>query len=309
MPFVLGLGALLLVTLGYLVFQWLQAGQQLAAARGQLLADVLRATQARPIDSGELSRLVAQLQKLPDHESDHELTAALACIELARGRPERAQALFLAVASQPGASPAEQRLAAQILLRCHESGTADRAAATGMLQQVMAFAEAGYADGHDAPDLLTAWLASNRLPDAEREKRFGEQLRTDHTASLGARLVQCKQAFRLDMPRAELDSLRAEFDRPPAEIDAMLAALVLQQGDLPGALAIAEPALLQTPGVDSVRFAAALVFHACVSGHQDAPDERAHWVARRDAQLDWLDAHAPVDDQRRQAWATMRAVR
>ena len=305
----IGFLAALLLALGFLVFQWLRGGAQRAAARAQLLADVMTATQKRPVDTGELSHLVANLQKLPDHEGDRELTAALARIELARGRPERAQAMFLPIASQPGAAPAEQRLGAQILLRCHESGTADRATATAMLQQTMAFAAAAYADGHDADDLLIGWLAANRLPDAEREQRFAEQLRTDHADSPGAKLVQCKQSFRLEMPLAEITNLRAEFAQPPAELDAMHVAVVLQQGDLRGAVATAEPALQRTPGVDSVRHITAIVFHACAKGHPDSPEERAAWVARRDAQLDWLDAHAEPDDGRRAVWAAMRADR
>jgi hypothetical protein len=176
-----------------------------------------------------------------------------------------------------------------------------------MLQQTMAFAAAAYADGHDADDLLIGWLAANRLPDAEREKNFAEQLRADHAASPGARLAQCKQSFRLDMPLAEITSLRAEFAQPPAELDAMQTALVLQQGDLRGAVAIAEPALQRAPGVDSVRHITAIVFHACVKGHPESPEERAAWAARRDAQLDWLDAHALPDDERRAVWAAMRA--
>ena len=36
---------------------------------------------------------------------------------------------------------------------------------------------------------------------------------------------------------------------------------------------------------------------------------RQGWLVRRDAQLDWLSAQAPVDDERRPQWATMREAR
>jgi hypothetical protein len=294
---------------GFFAFQAFQARSEAAAARRQLLEDVERATRARPLDSDELSRLVARMQKFDDFATARDLVAATVRVEMARGRVDRAAELFAPVANQPGATPAEQRLAAIVWLRRHEAGLPDRTAATAELQQAIEFAENAYADGQDAADLTVAWLAASRLPDHTRADRFADQLRTGHASSPGCKLANATRDFRLDMPRGDLEVLRREFDAPPAEIDAMLALVVLQAGDLPGAVAIVDPCMQRAPGVLAVRWAAALVFHTCALGSPEGSDQRTSWRARRDAQLDWLVQQAPADDERRPQWAAMREAR
>lgn len=293
----------------FFVFRAYQTGAEAAAARQLLLEDVERATRARPLDSDELSRLVARMQKFDDFATARDLVAATVRVELARGRVDRAAELFAPIANQPGASPAEQRLAAVVWLRRHEAGLPDRAAAVAVLQQTIDFAEAAYADGQDAGDLTIAWLAASRLPDAARAERFAEQLRTGHASSPGCKLANAVRDFRLDTPRGDLEVLRREFESPPPEIDAMLALVTLQGGDLAGAVAVVDPCLVRGAGVLAVRWAAALVFHTCAVGSPEGSDQRTSWRVRRDAQLDWLVQHAAVDDERRPQWASMRDAR
>jgi hypothetical protein len=308
-PAVLAPVALAVVAAGYFVFQSVQSGRTEAAARAQLLLDVETETSKRPPNSDELSSLVARLQKFEDHATAHDLLAGFARIELARGRVLRAAELFTPIAGRPGASPAEQRLGARLLLRQYEQGAADRSTAQGLLQQVLTFAAAAYADSQEAADLTLEWLAASRLPDAERATRIATQLQQNHASSMGARLAKATADFRLDTPRADLETLRREFDEPPAEIDAMLGLVVLQTGDVGAAVSILEPALQRSPGVIPIRWAAALVFHACALGSPDESAARNDWLVRRDAQLDWLSEMAPTNDERRPQWATMRETR
>lgn len=300
---------LVVLAAGYFAFDWIQARSGVAAARTQLLQDIEVVTKKRPLDGDELSRLVAKLTKIDGHATERDTVAAMVRIELARGRVDRAAELFAPIANGPAATPAEHRLAATVMLRRHELGLTDRAAAVGVLEQVVAFAESAYADGQDAADLTTAWLAASRLGNAARADGFAAQLQANHAGSPGAKLARLVRDFRLEMPREEIDALRKEFDEPPAEIDAMLAMVVLQGGDVPGALALVEPALVRAPGVVEVRYAAAVVFHVCVLGSAAGSEPRAAWVVRREAQFDWLVAQAPAEDLRRGKWAAMREVR
>lgn len=308
-PAVLTPIALAVVAAGYFLFQAVQSGQAQDAARAQLLADVETETRKRPPSSDELSHLVARMQKFEDHTTAHDLLAGFARIELARGRVKRAAELFLPVANRPGASPAEQRLGARILLGQYEQGTADRSTAQGMLQQVLAFSVVAYGEGQDAADLTREWLAASRLPDAERAKPLAGQLQQSHASSAGAHLAKAVADFRIDMPEDDLEVLRREFDEPPVEIDAMHALVVLQKGDVPRAVTIVEPALQRSPGVIAIRWSAALVFHACALGSPADSAGRRDWLLRRDVQLDWLVEQAPSDDTRRPQWAAMREAR
>ncbi len=300
---------LVVLAIGYFAYQWIQARSDLAASRAQLLQDIQVVTRKRPLDGDELSRLVAKLTKIEGYATERDTVAAMVRIELARGRIDRAAEMFAPIANLPGATPAEHRLAATVMLRRHELGLPDRASAVGVLEQVVTFAESAYADGQDAADLTTAWLAASRLGNAARADGFAAQLQANHAGSPGAKFAKLVHDFRLEMPREEIDAVRREFDEPPAEIDAMLAMVVLQGGDMPGALALVEPALVRAPGLVEVRYAAAVVFHVCVLSSATGSEPRAGWVVRRDAQFDWLVAQAPVDDLRREKWSTMRAVR
>lgn len=302
---------LLLVVLAAGGFAWRVIATRSAAeaARQQLVRDVEQEVQKRPLDQDELSRLVARLQKCEGHDADRDLVGALARIELARGRVDRAVELFAPIGGRPGAGPGEQRLWAKLLLRQNEAGMADRTAAAGALQQAQVAAEAAYADGHDAADLSVAWLAAARLPDDAAAGRLGELLLADHASSPSARLVQATRGFSLDTPRRDLETLRDEFADPPPEIEAMLTLVVLQKGDVAGAVALVEPLLARAAGLLAVRQAAALVFHACAAGCAEGSADRASWAKRRDVQLDFLMSRAPAEDPRRAQWGAMQQVR
>jgi hypothetical protein len=264
--------------------------------------------QKRPVDGSELSRLVARLQKLPDHDSARDLLAATARIELARDRAERAFAVFGTLASQPGASPDEQRLGAAILLRWHETGGGDASAAAGLLAQVIAFSEAAYQDGRDPADLLRAWQAATRLSRAEMASGFAKRIAEAHPDSPAAQLVQLAQKFEPSMAR-EVEAVAAAFPVPPVELDAMRVAVVLQSGAVDRAVASAEALLARAPSVLSSRWVVAAVFHVCTIGKPEGSAERQQWATRRNAHLDWLLEHAPAEDRRRDQWAKTRAER
>jgi hypothetical protein len=301
--------ALAVLALGYYGYTlWERAGQA-AAQREQLLQDVETAAAAVPVDSDELTRLMQRLQKLPDAATARDLQLAAARVEFARGRADRAAALLSPLVEVPGASPAEQRFAAQVWRRKFELGAPDRPAATALLRQQHAFASAAYGEGNDPGDLFLAWLAAFRLPDPELAAPLAQRLAADHASSPEARFPALVAAASLDMPAAELENLRGQFAAPPAEIDAMLALLALQRGDLTTALGHVEPLLQRCPGVVEVRRAAAFVLHACALGSPAGSGDRAAWLQRRDLQLDWLFAQAPPDDGGRAAWASLREQR
>ncbi|MCA8954023.1 MAG: hypothetical protein KDE27_31225, partial [Planctomycetes bacterium] len=93
-------------------------------------------------------------------------------------------------------------------------------------------------------------------------------------------------------------------DEPLPEFEVMhTTRLLLGEQDVEGAVARIESALARFGGVLDVRVAAALVFHACAEGSAQESAERAQWINRRNAQLDWLLAQAAPEDERRIAWA------
>ncbi|MEO6593618.1 MAG: hypothetical protein ABIP94_02570 [Planctomycetota bacterium] len=276
--------------------------------RTQLMADVKTAVAAQPVDGSELSRLVARLKRLPDHETANDAVAAMARIELARDRPRRAADLFAAIASRPGASPAEHRLAAEILLRVQESGGEEREAAAGLLRQVLTFAENAYRDSSDATDLLRAWLAAFRLGQTERAGELAKKLVAGHADAPATQFVQLVKTFEPSKAR-EVAAMAAAFVVPPVEVEAMRVLTLLEARDLEGALTAAEALIARAPGVVQARWAAALVFHGCAVGHAAGSAERQSWLVRRDAQLDWLSRNAPVEDPRQAQWAALRDAR
>ncbi len=301
--------ALLLLTLAALLWQWQRSAAAVAAARAELLQQVAAATDSGDPDAAELSRLMALLAQQPDHEVAADLLAAAARIELARQRPERAQALFGTVAANPAAGPAEQGLGAQILLRLHEAGGGAAADTVGMLRQAEAFALRAYAASGDPADLLRAWQAASRLADRVAVQQHAAALQQAAPESAAAQLAQTAAQFDPQLPLAQIDALRAAFPVAPPELEAMRVLLVLQSGDVRAAAREAEALLLRSPGVLAVRWAAALVFHACVLGQAEGSVERAQWRQRRDHQLDWLLERAPADDSRRPQWDQLRGER
>jgi len=301
----LGLAALAAV---FFAFQWLERSSAASAERALLFADIEREAQKHPIDGDELSRLAVRLQKLPDASEAADVALATARVELARGRVDRAAELLAPLANRPGATPAEQRLAAAVWLRQHELGAADRSRAVALLQQAVAFAERAYADGQSSEDLLHAWLAALRLGETERAGQFAGQLIEAHHSTRGARLAQLVRDATLTTPRQDIERVRELFPVPPAEVDVLLVTVLLQAGELDAAVKLLEPLLLRAPGVVEVRRTAALTFHVCVLGNAAGP-ARQPWVQRRDAQLDWLAGHAAPEDSGRAGWAAMREER
>ncbi len=299
---------LLLAALAWGVVRWRGAAAD-ANAREALLADVEAATGKEPPDGGELSRLTAMLRKLPDHDSAHDLLAAAARIELARGRPERAHELFGSIAGRPGATAREQGLGARILLRLHEAEPSDPGVARGMLRQVMDMADASYRESHDPADLLRAWQAATRAGEQERAAAAAASLQAQHGDAPQARFVHFAQSFRPEVGVAAVDRALDGLAPQPPEGAALRAWAQLQAGDVAAAVTTAEAGLARAPGVGTVRLTAAIVFHACVQGSPAGSDERASWLARRDAQIAWVLRQEP----RNEAWArqclAMRDVR
>ena len=301
--------AVILLVLGYYGYQAWQRSADRAAARTQLLTDLQAALQAPEPDGNALSQLMAGLKKLPDHTTSPELLAAQAEIELLRDRPERAESLFATIASQPGATSAQQRLGARILIRRQAGFTGEASAAEAMLQRVVALSETVYRDGGDAGDLLRAWQASKRLGAHERANGFAEQLTTAHADSPAAQLVQLAASFDPASNGAQAEDLELEFRRVPPELAAMLALVQLQRSDVPEAVAAIDTLLLQTPSVPVARYAGAIIYHACALASAAGTVDRERWLGRRDQQLDWLEQRMPADEPLRQRWASMRAQR
>lgn len=300
--------ALALLAAIFFAFQWLDRVSAAAAERELLFADIEREAQKQPVDGDELSRLAVRLQKLPNADQAADVALAMARLEHARGRVDRAAELLAPLANRPGASPAEQRLAAAVWLRQHELGAPDRARAIALLQQALAFAERAYADGQRSEDLLHAWLAALRLGDTDRAGQLATQLLEGHHNTPGANLVQLVRTATLTTPRQDIDRVREQFPIPPAEVDVLLVTVLLQAGELDAAVKVLEPLLLRAPGVVEVRRTAALAFHVCVLGNPEG-SARQPWVQRRDAQLDWLALHAAPEDSGRAGWAAMRNQR
>ena len=304
--------AILLLAVAGIVVKTYTASAAVDAERAQLIADIESEVQKQPLDGSELSKLVVRLQKQPDHETAPDLLAAAARIELARDHPKRALDLFGALASQPGASPVEQRLGARILLRWHETGGGgDVSAAAGVLQQVMAFSEAAYADGRDPADLLRAWQAATRLWRTDLASGFARRILEEHAESAAARLVQLDRTFieRSSEPgiAREVEAVAGAFAVAPLEVDAMRVLVVLGGNDVERALAGAKALLTRAPGVWASHWVTAVVYHACSQGKPEGNAERQQWVELRNAQLDWMLERVPEDQ--REPWVKMRAER
>jgi hypothetical protein len=307
-PLLFGAGALVLVGAALGVKLW--ADQRAAvAARSAALAAVDAALAVQPANGDELSRCMTALKALPDHEQAHDLLAAQARVELARERADRAEQLFGAIATQPGATPAEMGLGARILLRRHEAGYADAVTAAGVLQQVVPMAEASYRDRGDPTDLLRAWQAAERLGDRAKAKEFAERLAQQHAGTPAAAFVTLANNFDPQQGTAALDRVAADFVDPPVELAALRAFALLQVADLTGAVQVVEAALLRAPGVTVVRWAAAVTFHACAVGCAEGSPERERWVVRRDPQLDQVAASGAFGEARRAQCEQMRALR
>ncbi|MBL8748752.1 MAG: hypothetical protein JNK78_06300 [Planctomycetes bacterium] len=290
------------------VQQW-RASAAASAVRADLLSRIDAATRKAAVDGNELSQLVAQLHKLPDHETARDLLAAQARIELARGRPERAFEVFGNQALQPGATAAEQSLVARILLRMEAPGRADAVAEQSLLKQALSAAESAYATTQDPEDAFGAWLAASRLSDPDASARTLDVLRSRHESSPLAKFAALAAKFDPERDGAELADLAADVPPQLPEVDAMQLLVVLQRGDLESAAAAAEQALGRGAGVTAVRWAAALAFHASALSHAAGTPGRTAWLGRRDTQLDWMLSRSPEADPRRERWRALKSLR
>ncbi|MGC6489456.1 MAG: hypothetical protein ACON4Z_17555 [Planctomycetota bacterium] len=303
--------ALVLAVAGSYAFLWWQEGASRAARRSQLLADVQAELAQSSPDMDRLGDLMAGLMMLDDAETAADLLAARAEIELLRGRADRAYRLFGPVADSPSASPAEQRLGARIQLARQDAFTGDAPAAQAMLEQVIAFSSRAYDEGGGAAaDAFRAWQACKRLWSHERAKSFAAKLAAAHPDSREHRLVALTGTFDASRDAVAVKDLALDFeDRPVAELAALEIATTLQSGAVPAALTLAEQRLNRFAGVGGVRFALAIVLHACVLGKDEGSFDRATFAARRDEQLAWLEARAPAGEALRAQWLQLRAVR
>lgn len=289
---------------GYYAFVSWSENQERAMVRSKLLSATYFGEDGPSSD--ELSRLMAGITKLPDASTATDLLAAQARIELQRGRPERAEKLFGAVASNPAASADERSLGARIVLALHEGFGGDLVEAKTMLERVLQMSESAYAETDDVADLFRAWQAAKRVWDP-RAMELAVQLKAEHGESRESGLAQLSTSFEPVRDSDAVEQLVAEFKARPAELRAMQAIVMVHKGDLPGALREAEQDLLVSSGTPCVRIALAYVLHACASGHAAGSADRDVFVGRRDEQLDWLDKRAPVET--RAKWAPMRQLR
>ncbi|MFT4513800.1 MAG: hypothetical protein ACI89X_000870 [Planctomycetota bacterium] len=295
--------ALVVGIAGWYGYQSWRAGADRDAVRSKLLADTATQLAKDTPDRDELSKLMARLGRQPDSSTSVDLLAPQAEIELVRGRPERAETLFGSIASSPGALPADQRLGSRILLAVHEGFGGNVVEANTMLQQVQSMAEVAYGDSGDVNDLFRAWQASIRLWDP-RAAGYATQLQANHGDSPQNRLAQLNEDFKPKRDKQLVDDLLVDFLKAPAELRAMKTIVMLQGGDVPGALKVAEQHVNETPGVQAVRVVAAFVLHACVAGSKADSADETDFIRRRNVHLDWLDKRVPADQEK--TWSRMR---
>lgn len=306
-PLLAVVGVLLLGGGGFWLFASMKAAAAQEAQRAAVLAAVAAAVAQKPVDADAIGRCIASLHKIDEFEADRELRAAEAQLELARDRAEVAEERFVSLAAEPGASIAEQRLAARILLRRHEADLGDRADA--VLASAWNYCTAAYAAERQPADLLRAWQAAERAGRRDDAKRVAADLARDHADSAENRFVAAALAFGPGTGLALVQQALAGLGEEPAEFLAMAAQARLEAGDVPAAVRTVDAALARAPGLTPVRLVAAVVFHACASASgADSPD-RAQWAARRDVQLDWLERRPGLDDERRLRLRAMRELR
>ncbi|MCB9877180.1 MAG: hypothetical protein H6835_06205 [Planctomycetes bacterium] len=300
---------LVVAVAGYFGFTWWKGVADAAAERRRLLDDTARELQQERPDDGALSKLMAGLKQQPDAKTAADLLAAQASIELWRGSVERAYELFGAVAARPEASNDELHLGARILMARQQGFTGEIAESATMLQQVITYTERAMDGSDDAADLLRCWQAAERGFDHARADGFAGQLAAGFAQTAEGRLVQLLRGV---LATGEFGLSQLEALPPVAtkvvERDAVHALGVLQAGRVEDAFQEISAQLLAAPGVWLVRHAAAITFLTKAVACQ-VPEERARLLARRDEQLDWLAARAPVDEPLRAKWTQMRAVR
>lgn len=302
---VIGLLVVLVGIGGYYLYGWWSEGAARAAARQKLLTNTWAELEKEVPSADALSRLMAGMQRQPDAAMAEDLLMAQAEIELFRGRAERADKLFGAIAASPTASAAQRSLGARILIRKHEGFGGDKVEAKTMLEQVLTMSESAYAETRDVKDLFRAWQAAARLWDARTGDLAG-QLRAAHADSPESRLAQLQPVFEPLRDRQTVAELVVDFDKVPDELRAMQTIVTASNEDVAGALKAAELHQLASPGTPCVRIALAFVLHICATGNPEGSADRAAFVSRRNQLLDWLDERAPED---KRVWTKMRALK
>lgn len=292
---------------GFWIWSQIRSSRAHAAQREAALAATAAAVAQRPVDADAVGRCLASLRKIEHFDRDRELRAAEAQLELLRDRAEVAEEHFVPLAAEPGASIAEQRLAARILLRRHEADLGDRAAE--VLATIASYSNAAYQADRRPADLLRAWQAAERAGHNDEARRCAAELARDHADSPEHRFVAAALAFGADSGIAAAEQSLAGLEDVPAEFAAMAAQARLGAGDVPAAVRTVDAALARSPGLALVRTVAANVFHACALGSAAGSADRANWAARRDAQLDWLERRPDLGDERRAFLRSLRDVR
>jgi hypothetical protein len=300
---------LIVIVVGVAAFYGYQAWQarvERDLVRSKLLLATASELKAETPNRDALSKLMAQIRRLPDSSISAELLAPQAEIELIRGRADRADELFGSIANSPDALPADLRLGSRILLAKHADFGGDVVEANTMLQQAQSMAEVAYGDSRDVEDLFRAWQASVRLWDP-RSAEFAGQLKANHSESPESRLAQLNENFVADRDQQLVADLLVDFSKVPAELRAIKTIVTLQSGDVPSARKDAEQHVIEAPGVPGVRLVAAVVLHACAAGSAAESADREVFVTRRNGHLDWLDKRAPSDQEK--TWGAMRQLR
>lgn len=299
--------ALLVLAGGAWVYVRIQAAQEERQRVADLLADVDRELAKERPDGSELSLLVTRIEKLGDADRDERLRRALARIEVARGRSEKAwghlQPLALAMGREP--NPDDQLFGARLLADIHSmTGQAQD------LRQALQLAEAAYGAKGDVDALFLAWQCAQRLGDEEARQRLGDLLLAEQAATPQADLVALLRREPEQVSTAELQGLATRFESVPVELGVALGRAHLLAGEVPEALRELDAVLQRAPSLVDVRNAAATACYLFVKGGAGASEEE---LRRRRAQMQahaqWLLNNAAADDSRRPNWRAMRDSR
>lgn len=286
------------------IYSFSQGEQSSGEARA--LVEAARAELQRDeLDRDAVVKLARRISEEVVTNDDRDLDRALARLELALGRVQRAWQLHVA---SSGLDPEleDLLLSARILLRRHgERGER----ALGDVESAAHLAERHY-DAVGAPDsLFMAWQGVRRAGDDEEVARIAAVLTTEHAASLPGRLVALfgDPSISIEQLRAlELEFLSAPSQlhhvRVPEELEVGLAFLLLSSGgdedpaedDVAEALGRLERVLATYPASVGARSALVMALH--LSGERD----------KRNLHLDWLLANASPDDTRRSAWRGLK---
>jgi hypothetical protein len=285
---------------------WWQRSAARREAIDQLLGEVATATAGTEPDGSALSALVARIQQQPEHGDDRSLQVAMARIEFARGRLDRAMELLRPWAAGVEPTADELLLAARVQLARFAVGSVGSELPDSVLRQAQDFAESAHAQGQGEAALLLAWLAAYRRGDSAEIARLGQALAA-HPDSPEAEFVRAASEFNVDGQLEPLDALRRRMPAPPLELDLMRVQIMLRVGALTEAMGEVERLLQAGAAMHLVRHVAAVAWHGQAMAQEGAPREQS--LRQRDAHLAWLQSHMPLDDSRRELWQQLLQTR